>query len=297
MLLVIIVSIIVLVFILRFYNDNKYGNKDLNTYEYYKNVTDISLYPKDVEGVDIRYINEGTLQGFRMTPRNKKYKGVVVCYGGSEGSPNFEEAERLAKEGYETLAVFMFGMKNQPKTLVRIPLEQFEDVLKYINKTITDNQPITVSGVSKGAEYALNLASRYEEISNLILIAPSAYTFAGLDSRNYASSWTYKNKELPFVDIKKSSFLTLIKNIVIPILIKSPIQYKETYASAIKRDLNNYMKLIPVRDIKTNILMIVGEDDKMWDSYEMANIIKKQNEKGIVISFRNAGHIFAGEGY
>lgn len=34
--------------------------------------------------------------------------------------------KRLAEEGYETLAVFMFGMKNQKKTLARIPLEQFE---------------------------------------------------------------------------------------------------------------------------------------------------------------------------
>lgn len=40
MLLVIIVIIIVLVFILRLYNDNKYGNKGLTTYEYYKNVTE-----------------------------------------------------------------------------------------------------------------------------------------------------------------------------------------------------------------------------------------------------------------
>lgn len=49
-------------------------------------------------------------------------------------------------------------------------MEQLEDVLKYINKTIENKNPITVLGTSKGAEYALNLASKYEEISNLILI-------------------------------------------------------------------------------------------------------------------------------
>ena len=63
-----------------------------------------------------------------------------------------------------------------------------------------------------------------------------------------------------------------------------------------KQDLENYTKLIPVENIKANILMIVGEDDKMWGSYEMANIIKKQNEKAILASYRNAGHVFAGEG-
>ena len=31
---------------------------------------------------------------------------------------------------------------------------------------------------------------------------------------------------------------------------------------------------------------------ELWN----ANIIKKQNEKAIIASYRNAGHIFAGEG-
>lgn len=293
---ILIIIIIGLAFILRLYNDNKYGNKSLTTYEHYPNVTDINLYPKNIENVDIKYVDEGAFQGFHITPHNKIYKGVVVCYGGSEGSPNFEEAERLAKEGYETLAVFMFGMKNQPKTLSRIPLEQFEDLLKYVNETIKSKDPITVLGASKGAEYALNLATKYEEISNLILVAPSAYTFAGLDFNDYGSSWTYKNKELPFIDIKKSSFPALVKNILIPMLIKSPVQYKETYASSVKQDLDNNTKLIPVEKTKADILIIVGEDDQMWGSYEMANIIKRQNEKVIIASYKNAGHIFVGDG-
>ncbi|WP_187142645.1 hypothetical protein [Acetivibrio ethanolgignens] len=127
--LIIIIVVGVLVFILRLYNDYKYRNDGLSASEYYKNVTNIDLYPKNTKGIDVKYVDEGTFQGFHLKPENKLYKGVVICYGGSEGSPNFGEAQRLAEEGYETLAVFMFGMKNQQKTLVKIPLEQFEDVL------------------------------------------------------------------------------------------------------------------------------------------------------------------------
>ena len=86
----------------------------------------------------------------------------------------------------------MFAMKNQEQTLRKIPLEQFEDVINYINKNIKDNKPISVLGASKGAEYALNLASKYSEIDNLILMAPSSYNFAGLDFKDYGSSSTYK---------------------------------------------------------------------------------------------------------
>lgn len=190
----------------------------------------------------------------------------------------------------------MFGMKNQEQTLRKIPLEQFEDVINYINKNIKDNKPISVLGASKGAEYALNLASKYSEIDNLILMAPSSYNFAGLDFKDYGSSWTYKGKELPYIDIKKSSFNSFFKNIIVPNIIKSPISYKETYNSAIEKDSSSQEKLIPVKDVKANILMIVGEDDLMWDSLAMADKIKEQNPKAKIYSYKEAGHIFASNG-
>ena len=293
----VVIILVVLVFSLRIYNDHKY--KDINALnfpEYYKDVTNISLYPTDIDGVDVTYVDEGRMQGFRFVPKEKSHKGLVICFGGSEGSPNFETAKRLAEEGYETFALFMFGMKNQQQTLRKIPLEQFEDVISYINKNIKDNKPISVLGASKGAEYALNLASKYPEIDNLILISPSSYNFAGLDFKDYGSSWTYKGKELPYIDIKKSSFNSFLKNIIVPAIIKSPISYKETYNSAIEEDSTSQEKLIPIKNVKANILMIVGEDDLMWDSLAMANKIKEQNPKAMIYSYKGAGHIFAGNG-
>ena len=293
----VVIILVVLVFIIRIYNDHK--NKDINVLnfpEYYKDVTNISLYPTDIDGVDVTYVDEGGMQGFRFVPKEKSHKGLVVCFGGSEGSPNFETAKRLAEEGYETFALFMYGMKNQQQTLRKIPLEQFENVISYINKNVKDNKLISVLGASKGAEYALNLACKYPEIDNLILISPSSYNFAGLDFKDYGSSWTYKGKELPYIDIKKSSFNSFLKNIILPYIIKSPISYKETYNSAIDEDSTSQEKLIPIKNVKANILMIVGEDDMMWDSLAMANKIKEQNSKAMIYSYKGAGHIFAGNG-
>ncbi|WP_138159660.1 alpha/beta fold hydrolase [Peptoniphilus catoniae] len=293
----VVIIILALVFIIRIYNDHKY--KDTNTFkfpEYYKDVTDISLYPIDIDGVDVTYVDEGRMQGFRFVPKEKSHKGLVICFGGSDGGPNFETAKRLAEEGYETFALFMFGMKNQEQTLTKIPLEQFEDVISYINKNIKDNKPISVLGASKGAEYALNLASKYPEIDNLILMAPASYNFAGLDFKDYGSSWTYKGEELPYIDIKKSSLNSFFKNIIGPAIIKSPISFKETYNSAIEEDSTSQEKLIPIKDVKANILMIVGEDDLMWDSLAMANKIKEQTPNAKIYSYKGAGHIFAGNG-
>lgn len=293
----IVIILLALVFILRIYNDHKYkDSNNLKLPKYYKDVNDISLYPIDTDGVDITYVDEGRMQGFRFVPKEKLHKGLVICFGGSDGSPNFDNAKRLAEEGYETFALFMYGMRNQEQTLKRIPLEQFEGVINYINKNVKDNKPISILAASKGSEYALNLASKYHEIDNLVLIAPSSYNFAGLDFKDYGSSWTYKGKELSYIDIKKSSLKSFLKNIIVPAIIKSPISYKETYNSAIEKDSSSQEKLIPVKDVKANILMIVGEDDLMWDSLAMANKIKEENPKAKIYSYKGAGHIFAGNG-
>ena len=293
----IVIILLALVFILRIYNDHKYKNSNnLKLPGYYKDVNDISLYPIDTDGVDVTYVDEGRMQGFRFVPKEKLHKGLVICFGGSDGSPNFDNAKRLAEEGYETFALFMYGMRNQEQTLRRIPLEQFEDVINYINKNVKDNKPISILAASKGSEYALNLASKYHEIDNLVLIAPSSYNFAGLDFKDYGSSWTYKGKELPYIDIKKSSLKSFLKNIIVPAIIKSPISFKDTYNSAIEKDSSSKEKLIPVKDVKANILMIVGEDDLMWDSLAKANKIKEENPKAKIYSYKGAGHIFAGDG-
>ena len=293
----IVIILLALVFILRIYNDHKYkDSNNLKLPKYYKDVNDISLYPIDTDGVDVTYVDEGRMQGFRFVPKEKLHKGLVSCFGGSDGSPNFDNAKRLAEEGYETFALFMYGMRNQEQTLRRIPLEQFEDVINYINKNVKDNKPISILAASKGSEYALNLASKYHEIDNLVLIAPSSYNFAGLDFKDYGSSWTYKGKQLPYIDIKKSSFNSFLKNIIVPTIIKSPISYKESYKSAIEQDSSSQEKLIPVKNVKANILMMAGEDDLMWDSFAMAKKIKEQNPNAKIYSYKGAGHIFAGNG-
>ncbi|AMB93713.1 acyl-CoA thioester hydrolase/BAAT C-terminal domain-containing protein [Aerococcus sanguinicola] len=296
----VLMSVIVLfafILIVRKFNDYSYKNTSTpSTGQYYRDVTNIDLYPTAIKGVDVNYIDEGRLQGFRLTPQQKKHKGVVICFGGSEGSPNFEMAQRLSQEGYETFALFMYGMNNQEKSLVRIPLEQFEDVLAYLDKTVIDKGPISVIGASKGAEYALNLASKYPEISNLVLIAPASYNFSGLDFENYGSSWTYEDEELPYIDIRKTSFRSFLTKVILPSIVKAPISYKETYTSAVEQDPLNKQKMIPVKDVKANILMIAGEEDAMWDSAKMASEIKQRCPGAELISYKDAGHVFAGNG-
>lgn len=293
---VLIIIAVLLLFSIRKYNDRKYNDKNINSNEYLNDIKNKKIYNKYIPNISVNYVDYKTLQGFHFTPQNKLHKGIIVCYGGSEGSPNFDKAKNLANKGYETLAVFMFGMKNQNEKLSKIPLEQFEDVLSYINKTIKPKETITLLGASKGAEYILNLATKYKEISNLILIAPSSYNFAGLDFENYGSSWSWKGKDLPFVDFKKCSFLTLLRSMIIPNIINSPICYKNIYDSSLKNDIQIKQKLIELEKVDCNILMIVGGKDEVWDSYSMSKIIKNSTKNSTIKYYKDAGHVFEGNG-
>ena len=297
-LLGVIATIALLIVGVRAYNDHVYGGE---TYKfdapaYFSDPANLSLYPTNIDGVDVRRVDDGAAQGFHLVPREIKHKGTIIVYGGSDGAPNYAQAVDFAKNGYEVMSVFMFGQKNQPKTLARVPLEQFEQTLRYVEAHARSASPLTVMGVSKGAEYALNLTSKYPQINNAILAAPSAYNFNGLDFENYGSSWTWQGKELPYIDIQKTSLGHFIGDMIIPMIVKAPVTYKNAYQTAVDMDKDSESKKISL-NTKANILIIAGSDDQMWNSAGMGKSIKDQRPQNTDLAiYGGAGHVFAGNG-
>ena len=107
--LLLILVLIVVIFAMRFINDRKYGELKKNQPKNMQNVTDWNAYPKTLGGITVKEVHHGAAQGFHLVPNEKKHKGIIICYGGSEGSPNFPVAKQLSESGFETLALFMFG--------------------------------------------------------------------------------------------------------------------------------------------------------------------------------------------
>ena len=297
-LLGIIAAITLLIIGVRTYNDHVYGGEAyrFDAPAYFSDPANLSLYPTNIDGVDVRRVDDGAAQGFHLVPREIKHKGTIIVYGGSDGTPNYAQAVDFAKNGYEVMSLFMFGQKNQPKTLARVPLEQFEQTLRYVEAHARSASPLTVMGVSKGAEYALNLTSKYPQINNAILAAPSAYNFNGLDFENYGSSWTWQGKELPYIDIQKTSLGHFIGDMIIPMIVKAPVTYKNAYQTAVDMDKDSESKKISL-NTKANILIIAGSDDQMWNSAGMGKSIKDQRPQNTDLAiYGGAGHVFAGNG-
>lgn len=244
------------------------------------------------ENLDILKIQEGYLNGFCIKNKNVEYKGSIITFGGSEGSPNYNMAKLIANNGYEVLALYFFGQDNQPKELSRIPIEFFSDAIMYIKKHFFSLHPLSIIGISKGAELALLLSEYYAEIDNLVLMAPSAYRFQGIDSSNNASSWTFNNIDLPYISFKHVSLIQKLK-INFEYKFMLPVKLKAYYDSAIKNADNIEEARIKAEKFKGNILILLGEDDGMWNSYNMANKIKKAKPDNTeIVIYQNVGHAF-----
>lgn len=237
-------------------------------------------------------INEVNLAGYHLEPTNKKFNGVIVCFGGSEGSCNYDLAERLCSTGFEVLALHFFGKKNLTEQLSKVPIEIYEHIIAYLDNKVKIREPITFISASKGAELCLNFTEHYNDRYNLVLYAPSAYRFQGLDFRTESSSWTRNNKELPFISFKKVSLKEKIK-LYYSFFTKKPISFLHYYQSAIERTEKLESKRIIVDNFVGNILLFSGEEDKMWNSSYMSRIVKNANPDKVENHvYKEAGHCF-----
>ncbi len=300
--LLIILGIVVIVFGIRFYNQKQTEklakldpNYELERFYSEEDLKDVSKL--NIPGVKVSDINGDSLKGYHLVPDEIKHSGVVLTYGGSEGSTNFNYAADIAQKGYEVFAMFYFNAEGLPEELKNVPLENFKKVSLEIEKTAKSPRPLTILGGSKGAEYALLLSTKYaDKIDNIILYAPSAYVFQGLSfkDRTAHSSWTLGGSELEFLNFYNIDGKLGMK-IFTDMLLGKPMHYYPTYKALIDDKNHSEGARIKVENSKANALVFAGGQDQMWPSAEMAETIEKNYGGQIEVKiFEKAGHIFYG---
>ncbi len=253
--------------------------------------TNLSAYPTELPGVSIEHVTGEYLNGFHLKPENQTSRGTIVTFGGSEGSPDFATARRLAEAGYDTYALFFFGMPNQQPMLSQVPLESFEEVISQVAAT-NDGGPLTVMGTSKGAEYAANAATRYaDDIDNLILIAPSAYSFPGLGREQNVSSWTWQGTDVEMISFQAAGFGPTA-SMLTQLMLAFPVAYEPVYTAAVAGTDDPEAARIPIEDFDGKILAIAGGSDRMWASAEYAELIAAHHPDTELSIHPDAGHVF-----
>jgi uncharacterized protein len=208
--------------------------------------------------------------------RSQGPQKAVVLIGGSEGGrswsyhPDF--IQELIDQGFCVLSLAYFGTNKLPKNLRAIPLEYFYRAFLWLstqkNLVIPDNYALV--GVSRGAELALLLGSRYPQVKAVVAIDPSSVVFPGpptslLDAiGKQHSAWSEKGQELTFVRIPYS-WTTL----------KGMATGKRTrmFENALEDTVQVNAAAIPAEKIRGPVLLISFKHDQVWPSSLMCGQI------------------------
>ena len=111
----------------------------------------------------------------------------------------------LASHGYAALNLAYFAQPGLPRGLVNIPLEYFENAIRWMRKQPwLGDRFLAAWGTSRGGELALLLGATFPDINAVSAWVPSGVMFWGIgpnelgDPRDRAS-WTFRGKPLPYL--------------------------------------------------------------------------------------------------
>ncbi len=200
---------------------------------------------------------------------------LIVAFGGGGGGNDWardymkEKRDSLIMKGYAVLAIGYFKSNGAPESLDRISLDAISDTILNIAKNPKiDASKIALIGGSKGGELVLNLASRFNHFNAVIAMSTSNVSFPAITWSANTSSWTYKNKEVPYVP-------ALLKTI-------SPALKGDLYTahSMMIEDEEAVKKAeIQVENINGPILIMSGKNDDQWPATSMSNRIMERLKK------------------
>ena len=247
-----------------------------------------SLSPENIGRIKKKFIGK-SIRGMHHIPDEIRHKGVVITFGGSEGSINEHMAEYLTSAGYEVVSVYYFGQKDQPQSGETIGIELYEEIYSYIIENCANTDTITILGTSKGAQLALLISTYYDSVDNLILIAPSAY-ISPAKKLGTNSSWTYYEEEKEHLN--GNTMKPVIISIVNIILNKPQDQL--VYMNALFTKSTNLEEArIKAEESNARMLLFYGGDDRMFDAKSASYIIKEHAKNEVTIhGYENAGHSF-----
>jgi dienelactone hydrolase len=192
---------------------------------------------------------KGDLHGMLFVPPGDGPHPGVLVVGGSEGGLPSRNAAWLASHGYAAFALAYFRFEDLPQQLDGIPLEYFGEALIWMTQRpeIAPDK-IGVMGVSRGGELALQLGSMYPLIKTVVAFVPAnmrypACCYGGGRIGFSSAAWTWKGIPLAYFRLRGST----------PAL--------EQAAQ------------IAVENIHGPMLLISGQDDGIWESSRMSDLV------------------------
>jgi uncharacterized protein len=237
----------------------------------------------------VRVAENGLLANFYPAAAPGKQPAVLVL-GGSEGGLGSEMtglARALQAQGYSALHLAYHRGPGLPARMVDLPLERFESALAWLKaQPNVDPERIAIAAWSRGTEPAQLLAIRHPEIRALVLGMPANAVWAGFDWNNpFASpgaAWTEGGQPLPYMSVEDVGF-------------SFDFYSPEWLGNMARVQAAKPGVVIPVEQIKAQVLLICAEKDGVWASCPMSRLAEaRAKAKGAtnvrLLAYADAGH-------
>ncbi|KAG9488333.1 acyl-coenzyme A amino acid N-acyltransferase 1-like [Eleutherodactylus coqui] len=229
-------------------------------------------------GVQRLQIKEGRIRGTLFLPPGEgPFPGVIDLFGGIGGLIEFRSS-LLASRGFASLALAYFAYDDLPKTLEYIDLKYFEEAANFLtNHPKVSRAGVGVVGVSKGAEIALAMACFMPQVMGTVCINGTA---AITEQTLY-----YGDLKLRGIPYQPEKNLLTYSGIM---------DCSNVFGDP--RDPENQDSVLPIEKARRPILLLVGENDKCYDSVLYAKISKARaasyGKKDVYLRrYPGAGHL------
>lgn len=248
--------------------------------------------PTTTHAIKQKSVHENGFQADYFVKENTNSKAAILLIGGGQWGNYW--ANEFASKDMVGLSISYSGKEGLPRLPEEIELEYFENAINWLAKQPeVDPTKIVVMGASRNAELALIIAVTFPKyISGVVAYAPSSVSWSNTvlpyNSNELKPSWTYKGVDIPYVPMKK---ITGVES--------DTIQMVAYWKNGLAK--TNFVKqaAIKVEKITGPIILFSGNDDKVWPSSIMADMIEKRLEDTNFehsfqnIKYDNAGHLIS----
>lgn len=240
-------------------------------------------------------INSGALIGNYFAVSRTSPGPAILIFGGSEGGLSeavTRHARALQQAGYSTFHFSWWRAPGQAPSIGHIPIENFEAALDWLKaQPEVDPNRIAVFGWSRGSEPAQLMSVRHPELAALVLGMPANAVWPGFDwnfmGPQPEHAWILDGK--PYASVPRRVISGIPMQQWSDNRFEAYMRYLETQDDA----------LIPIEQIKSPVLLICGQADRIWPSCQMARELKNRAQRlgkanVHLLSYEGAGHMAYG---
>lgn len=238
---------------------------------------------------------------------------VIVVLHGADGGTGASErfGRKLASLGYAVVGLPYYSanwgdygppqeIPGLPGSFIDIRIDQIADLRDWLRtRPDVDAERIALFGGSKGAEFSLIAASKYDWIAAVVAFAPSDLVWEGwgletLEAEGTRSSFSYQGQPLPFMP-----YVGFVEGLLAGPGNANLLKIHEDGRAA--HPDREAAARIRVEDYPGPVMLVAGDADREWRSGQMArNVAASRSAAGretVLLVYPEAGHDVGGDGW